>query len=132
MGHSTEASMQEQKRPSSGLERIAELAGVSRSTVSRVLNNDPNVKDSTRDRVLATVEEERFVPNRSARGLAMGRTGMIGIVITMGLMRKVRMRKHWSRSIHDNFLLVRQCTPRDVFELLYCRFLHCSNPNIPC
>lgn len=75
--------MQEPKRQSSGLERIAELAGVSRSTVSRVLNNDPNVKDSTRDRVLATVEQERFVPNRAARGLAMGRTGMIGIVMSV-------------------------------------------------
>eukprot|EP00752_Nemacystus_decipiens_P016861 g15093.t1 len=57
--------------------------------------------------------------------------GMIGIAITMGLTRKVRMRKHWSRSDHDNYPLVRDCMPRDLFELLYCRFLHCSDPNAP-
>lgn len=57
--------------------------------------------------------------------------GMIGISITMGLTRKVRMRKHWSRSPHDDYPLVRQCMPRDLFELLYCRFLHCSDPNAP-
>lgn len=67
------------------LERIAELAGVSRSTVSRVMNNDPNVADATRASVLDVVARERFVPNRSARGLASGRTGVIGIVIAADL-----------------------------------------------
>ncbi|CAB1109536.1 unnamed protein product [Ectocarpus sp. CCAP 1310/34] len=57
--------------------------------------------------------------------------GMIGIFITMGLTKKVRMRKHWSRSAHDNYPLVQKCMSRDVFELLYCRFLHCSDPNAP-
>ncbi len=67
------------------LERIAELAGVSRSTVSRVLNQDPHVRDSTRARVLEIVERERFEPNRAARGLASGRAGMIGVVISVDL-----------------------------------------------
>jgi len=97
-------------------------------------------------------EEDKRKPHQIKKSATLGRTtlgersegsknygmfeerhihGMIGISITMGLTRKVRMRKHWSRSIHDNYLLVRQCMPRDEFELLYCRFLHCSNPNAP-
>lgn len=77
--------MDQQKLGTSTLEQIAAIAGVSRSTVSRVLNNDPNVKASTRSDVLAVMARERFVPNRSARGLAMGRTGMIGIVMSVDL-----------------------------------------------
>lgn len=57
--------------------------------------------------------------------------GMIGITITMGLTQKTRMRKHWSTSPFDNYPLVMKCMGRDVFELLYCRFLHCSDANAP-
>lgn len=67
------------------LERIAAMAGVSRSTVSRVLNDDPHVKDATRLSVLEVVEREGYVPNRAARGLASGRTGMMGIVVSVDL-----------------------------------------------
>ncbi|CAN0213023.1 unnamed protein product, partial [Ectocarpus sp. 12 AP-2014] len=57
--------------------------------------------------------------------------GMVGIMITMGLTKKTRMRKHWSTSAHDDYPLVRQCMTRDKFELLYCRFIHCSDANAP-
>lgn len=57
--------------------------------------------------------------------------GMLGITITMGLTKKTRMRKHWSRSLHDDYPLVRECMSRDLFELLYCRFIHCSDGNAP-
>lgn len=57
--------------------------------------------------------------------------GLVGILITMGLTKKSRMRKHWSTSEHDNYPLVRRCMQRDLFELLYCRFIHCSDPNAP-
>lgn len=67
------------------LERIAELAHVSRSTVSRVLNDDPHVKPATRQRVLDVVEQEGYEPNRAARSLASGRTGMIGVVVSVDL-----------------------------------------------
>lgn len=67
------------------LEEIAELSGVSRSTVSRVLNNDPNVRESTRLRVLKVVEEQHYRPNLVARGLASGKTDVIGVVIPVGL-----------------------------------------------
>lgn len=57
--------------------------------------------------------------------------GMVGIMMAMGLTRKYRMRNHWGEGPHDNYPLVRACMQRDLFELLYCRFLHCSDPNAP-
>lgn len=69
------------------LEEIAELAGVSRSTVSRVVNDDPNVRDSTRQRVLEVIEKVNFLPSTAARRLAGGRSGIFGLVIPMGVAR---------------------------------------------
>ena len=67
------------------LERIAEIADVSRSTVSRVLNDDPHVRDTTRVKVLEVVDREGYEPNRAARGLASGRTGILGVVVSVDL-----------------------------------------------
>lgn len=66
------------------LEDIARLANVSRSTVSRVLNNDPNVKPETRARVEAVLREINFQPNLAARSLAARRAGIVGLVIPAG------------------------------------------------
>lgn len=63
------------------LESIAELAGVSRSTVSRVVNNQENVRSEVRERVLAVIEETGYQPNQAARSLAGRRTNVIGLVI---------------------------------------------------
>lgn len=63
------------------LESIAELAGVSRSTVSRVVNNQAGVSPTVRDRVLAVIEHTGYQPNAVARSLATQRTGLIGLVI---------------------------------------------------
>ena len=49
------------------LEEIAKLSRVSRSTVSRVINNDPNVKEQTRAQVLEVVRRLNFHPNAAAR-----------------------------------------------------------------
>lgn len=49
---------------------IAKIAGVSRSTVSRVINNYPNVPEETRQKVLKVIEEYDYVPHASARMLA--------------------------------------------------------------
>lgn len=65
----------------SSLEDVARKAGVSRSTVSRVINNDPNVKLETRERVLKVIEEERYNPNAVARSMVTGRTQVIGVVV---------------------------------------------------
>lgn len=62
------------------MEDIARLAGVSRSTVSRVLNDDPKVSDGVRARVRKVIAETRFHPNAAARSLATKRSGIIGLV----------------------------------------------------
>lgn len=53
---------------------IAKIAGVSRSTVSRVINNYPNVPEETRQKVLKVIEEYDYVPHASARMLAGAKT----------------------------------------------------------
>lgn len=63
------------------LEQIAKLAGVSRSTVSRVINHQPNVRDEVRQRVMRVIAETGYQPNPAARSLVTQRTGVIGLVI---------------------------------------------------
>jgi LacI family transcriptional regulator len=62
---------------------IARLAGVSVATVSRVINDRPDVAPETRDVVLRYVREYNFTTNRSARALSGGRTGHIGLTIPL-------------------------------------------------
>lgn len=59
---------------------IADKAGVSKATVSRVLNHKPDVDPETRERVLRIVEEEGFVPSPAATGLA-GRSRLLGVLV---------------------------------------------------
>ncbi|MEV6303595.1 LacI family DNA-binding transcriptional regulator [Actinoplanes sp. NPDC051861] len=59
---------------------VARLAGVSHQTVSRVLNDHPNVKEQTRIRVRAAIAELNYRPNRAARALVTGRSQLIGVV----------------------------------------------------
>jgi len=67
------------------LEDIARRAGVSRSTVSRVINRQPNVRKAVRERVLRVIEETGFHPNAAARTLASQRSFMIGLVLPKGV-----------------------------------------------
>jgi LacI family transcriptional regulator len=67
------------------LEQVAKLSRVSRSTVSRVVNNDPNVSDATRERVMGVIRQLNYQPHAAARSLAAGRTRIIGLVIPMGV-----------------------------------------------
>jgi DNA-binding LacI/PurR family transcriptional regulator len=59
---------------------VARLAGVSHQTVSRVLNDHPNVREQTRLRVRAAIAELGYRPNGAARTLATGRSQVIGVV----------------------------------------------------
>src|SRR5277367_6687901 len=59
---------------------VARVAGVSTATVSRVLRGSDRVRADTRQRVLAVLEELRFIPDASARGLSWGRKGIIALV----------------------------------------------------
>jgi len=63
------------------LEEVAALAGVGRGTVSRVINNSPRVKDSTRALVEQAISQLGYVPNRAARALAGSRTDAVALVI---------------------------------------------------
>ena len=60
---------------------IAKISGVGVSTVSRVLNNHPDVKESTREKVLAVIKESNYVPNNSARILKQNNTKNIGVLV---------------------------------------------------
>ncbi|MGE5549105.1 MAG: LacI family DNA-binding transcriptional regulator [Bacteroidota bacterium] len=60
---------------------VAKLAGVSFKTVSRVINNDPYVSTETLAKVKRVIEELGYRPNINARGLAVNRTFLIGLVI---------------------------------------------------
>lgn len=59
---------------------VAREAGVSKTTVSRVLTNSKLVKPETREKVLATIEKMGFIPNTSAQKLAGNRNYVIGII----------------------------------------------------
>ncbi len=63
------------------IDDVAELAGVSYQTVSRVINNSPFVKDETRERVQKVVAETGYRPSRIARSLVTARTATIGLII---------------------------------------------------
>lgn len=68
-------------RSSIGIKDVARRAGVSVGTVSNVLNRPEIVAESTRDRVLAAINELGFVRNETARQLRVGRGRTIGLVI---------------------------------------------------
>ena len=59
---------------------IARIAGVSKKTVSRVINDSPSLTGETRDKVKAVINELGYVPNPQARALALGRNFLIGLV----------------------------------------------------
>ena len=55
------------------LEQIAKLAGVSRSTASRVINGQPSVRPEVRERVWQVIQDQGYQPNLAARSLALKR-----------------------------------------------------------
>ena len=60
---------------------VATEAGVGIGTVSRVINGSPNVRDTTRRRVLDVIDRLNYRPSRLASGLSRGRTGAVGILV---------------------------------------------------
>ena len=63
--------------------QMAEKAGVSPTTVSRVINKSSHVSDEARAKVEKVIEESGYVPNYFARSLNMKATGMVGILCPM-------------------------------------------------
>ncbi|MEV7010370.1 LacI family DNA-binding transcriptional regulator [Streptosporangium sp. NPDC051022] len=68
------------RRPT--LEAVAARAGVSRSTVSRVVNGQPTVTPDIRDVVMRAVDELGYVPNGAARNLVTQRTDSVALVVS--------------------------------------------------
>ncbi|MET7361735.1 LacI family DNA-binding transcriptional regulator [Streptomyces sp. NPDC005562] len=71
--------MTEEPRPT--LEAVAARAGVSRATVSRVVNGDPGVREVLAEKVRHAVDELGYVPNRAARSLVTRRHDAVAVVI---------------------------------------------------
>jgi LacI family transcriptional regulator len=63
------------------IRQVAELAGVSTATVSRVINGRSEVSEKARESVMRVVREYGYSTNRSARGLSAGRTGLVGVTL---------------------------------------------------
>ena len=63
-----------------GVREVAAAAGVSRQTVSRVLNDHPSIRPETRERVLSAMADLNFRPNRAARMLTTARSRTIGVL----------------------------------------------------
>ena len=74
--------MEPQRAKATNIRDVARAAGVSHQTVSRVLNNHPNISASTRARVEATMERLSYRPSRVAQALATSRSRTIGIIST--------------------------------------------------
>lgn len=59
---------------------VARISGVSKRTVSRVINGSPMVGKATRERVEAVIKEVKFQPDKQARGLASNRSYLLGLI----------------------------------------------------
>lgn len=62
------------------MEDVAQIAGVSKKTISRFINNSPDVSQAMRARLAAIIAEIGFVPNAQARALALRRTLLVALV----------------------------------------------------
>jgi LacI family transcriptional regulator len=75
--------LEEYRRNRVTIREVAEQAGVSIATVSRVVNGHSDVSEETRDTVMRIVREHGYATNRSARGLSAGRTGLVGVLVPL-------------------------------------------------
>lgn len=69
------------REPAPTLDTVAERAGVSRATASRVLSGDPRVSDRARESVRAAAAELSYVPRQAARSLATSRSDALAFVV---------------------------------------------------
>ena len=75
----------------STIEDVARLAGVSIKTVSRVVNQEPNVRESTRKSVQKAISQLGYRPDQSARSLRSRRSYLIGLVYDDHIARRGRL-----------------------------------------
>ena len=62
------------------LEELAQKLNISRRTISRVLKNDKNVAEETRERILKHLDKEKYFPNIHAASLASKKINVIGLI----------------------------------------------------
>jgi len=85
---------------------VAKLAGVSHQTVSRVLNDHPNVRAHTREKVLAAIRELAYRPNAAARTLVTRRTHTLGVIsVDTMLYGPTSMLYGFERAAHDVYFV---------------------------
>jgi LacI family transcriptional regulator len=99
------------------IDDVAKAAGVAIKTVSRVLNDEPNVREETRARVLAAVEALHYSPSLSARSLAGRRSYLIGLVYENPSANYIVDVQHgaMARCRQEKFrLFVHQCSGQDA------------------
>src|SRR5579872_5860902 len=100
---------------------VAKVAGVAIKTVSRVLNDEPNVREETRARVLEAVESLNYFPSLSARSLAGRRSYLLGLVYENPSANYIVDIQHgaMARCRQEKFrLFVHQCSGRDAELIL--------------
>jgi DNA-binding LacI/PurR family transcriptional regulator len=73
----------DEPRRTASIRDVAKAAGVSRQTVSRVINNHPSLRPETRDRVLSVIDELQYRPNRIARALGTRRSQTLGVITSL-------------------------------------------------
>lgn len=106
---------------------VAKEAKVSMATVSRVVNNNPNVKEDTRQRVQEVIKKLRYTPNAVARGLASKKTTTIGIIlpdiadlssaeIVSGIESVANMYKY-------NIILANSCDDKEIEKNIFASFV---------
>ena len=66
------------------IKEIAEIAGVSKSTVSRAIDGNPRISEETRSKIFDIIQKYGYTPNTAARNLARNKTNAIGIVMPHG------------------------------------------------
>lgn len=71
----------EKAKESITMKDVAQLAGVSVGTVSRVINNESGIKQSTLNKVEAAIKELNYIPNAYARGMKKNQTSTIGLIV---------------------------------------------------
>jgi len=105
---------------------IATLSGVGKSTVSRVLTNDPKVKPETRAKVERVIEESGYVPSKSAQAMRGGSQKVVGVIISrldspsenraVGSMLQVLYRNGYDAVIMESQL--NRCLANEHLEVL--------------
>ena len=83
--------VRESRKKLATMRDVASVAGVSHQTVSRVINNQPNVKPAVRDKVQAAIEKLRYVPNNAARRMGGNRSYLI-----LAINDRARTLDNWS------------------------------------